>query len=514
MLTPLAFLLVGLAPDSPTDLLTVAEASRYQRTATHAEVTELVQRLDSLGEHVFVTELGRSFEGRTLPLVVCANPPVRSAAEARGSGKPIVFAFGDIHAGEVCGKEALLALARELTLDPAHPLLAELVVVLAPILNADGNDRMSTENRRGQVGPAEGCGERANAQGLDLNRDWIKLEAPETRAIVRFLTEWDPHLTIDTHTTNGSHHRYVLTYAPPLCPAGDAEATAFVRDELLPAVARALFQRTGYDTFPYGNFDRDRTSWRTYSAHPRFGGPYRGLRGQPTILSEAYAYASYETRVKATLEFVREILRTAARDAGRLEALRERVHERARDTRSLRPAEPVGLRFEPVDSGPAVVRGWLELEDDAGRRSPTATPRDYPVRLVDRFRATKTTLPPRLYAIPAALDDVVRNLEHHGIETFVLKREARDLAFEVATVRSLERAEREFQGHHAVTLEVDWRTEVRTLPAGTTLVAPNQRLGRLAVFLLEPESQDGLVTWNLLDDHLAVGADYPILRLR
>ena len=138
-------------------------------------------------------------------------------------------------------------------------------------------------------------GQRPNGQGLDLNRDHVKLESPEARGQVKFLNEWDPHVVIDTHTTNGSRHRYTLTYAAPLNPSGDEAPIAFIRDELLPAVSASLEQRTGYATFFYGNFDREMTRWQTYSPMPRFGGPYRGLRGTMSILSEAYAYAPTAT---------------------------------------------------------------------------------------------------------------------------------------------------------------------------------------------------------------------------
>ena len=154
--------------------------------------------------------LGVTNEGRSIPLVILANPPIQSSEQAKASGKAIIFAFGNIHAGEVCGKEALLMLTRELALQRNHPLFEDLIIVFAPIYTADGNERMSPDNRRGQIGPDE-MGQRPNAQGLDLNRDYIKLESPEARSLVRFFTEWDPHITIDTHTTNGSHHRYTLT---------------------------------------------------------------------------------------------------------------------------------------------------------------------------------------------------------------------------------------------------------------------------------------------------------------
>src|SRR5262249_8847715 len=144
-------------------------------------------------------------------------------------------------------------------------------LVFAPIYNADGNERVSKTNRPGQVGPEEGMGIRENAQGLDLNRDAIKAEAPETAALLRAFNDWDPALFIDTHTTNGSYHRYILTYAGVKSPAGDPTLVDFTRDKMLPAIADEFHRRTGQDSFWYGNFEgefgdaqRGHTRWESF----------------------------------------------------------------------------------------------------------------------------------------------------------------------------------------------------------------------------------------------------------
>ena len=231
LLLTLAALLPSILADSPQQvdtLQTVAERSGFKATARHGDVVALCQELAKRHPGAaFYTELGHSEEGRPLPLLILADPPVHSAEEAARSGKLVVLAIGNIHAGEVCGKEALPMLAREILETPHHPLLKNLVIALAPIYNADGNERVSKLNRPGQVGPEEGMGQRHNARGLDLNRDFIKLEAAETRALVKFFRTWKPALFIDTHTTNGSHHRYTITYEGPKNPAGDSRIIAF-----------------------------------------------------------------------------------------------------------------------------------------------------------------------------------------------------------------------------------------------------------------------------------------------
>ena len=497
--------LIMAASPPAGDLLTVAERSDWQATATYAEVIEL---LDSIQERSTVmrrAQLGRTVEGRSIPLVILANPPVASAAEAQAGDRAVIFAFGNIHAGEVCGKEALLMLTRELAARPDDPLFKDLVIVLAPIYNADGNEKMSLDNRPGQVGPARGMGQRPNAQGLDLNRDYVKLETPEARGLVRFLTEWDPHLTIDTHTTNGSEHRYVLTYAAPLNPSGHPAPIRFVRDEMLPEITRRLRERTGYETFFYGNFDEERTAWQTYSALPRFGGPYRGLRGQMSILCEAYAYASYKDRVLATREFVREILMYAAEHHNRIVALHERARRETTEAGlAPQPDDLVGIRHRAAAfNEPVTVLGF----DAGGEKSP----RDYRVVHLGRFEPTCSVRRPWAYVLGPGHDRVVDKLRQHGIEVEPCAGEGR---VEIYTVTRITWSPRSFQGHTLLRLEAESRIEQRMFPAGSVLVRTAQPLGTLAVYLLEPESQDGLAAWNFFDDHLVEGGPYPVMRVR
>jgi murein tripeptide amidase MpaA len=169
-------------------LLTVAEKSDFKAASRYAEVVEFCRELARRSPLVRLGELGTSHEGRKLPLLILADPPVATAREAARTGKLVVFAMGNIHAGEVDGKEGLLMLARDLALAKERPLLKDLVLVFAPIFNADGNEKVAKTNRPTQAGPEGGVGTRANAQGLDLNRDFVKLESPEVRALVRLLT--------------------------------------------------------------------------------------------------------------------------------------------------------------------------------------------------------------------------------------------------------------------------------------------------------------------------------------
>jgi dipeptidyl-peptidase 4 len=496
-----AVLLTTLAPAAPP--LTVAESSGYKATSRHADVVKFCEQLAKESKLVRLADLGKSHEGRRLPMMILADPPVATAAEATKSGKLVVFAMGNIHAGEVDGKEALLMLARDLATAKDAGILKQVVLVFCPIFNADGNEKIAKANRGHQVGPDEGVGVRVNAQGFDLNRDFVKLETPEVRALVRFLNEWDPAVVIDCHTTNGSYHRYTLTYEGGRCPAGDGKVIAFTRDELLPEVTRRMEKQTGYKSTFYGNFSRDKKEWQTVPPTPRYGTHYAGLRGRVAVLSESYVFAPYKDRVLASRAFVKNILDFAAEN-------REKIAKLLKEARSLNP-DKIPLRFDAAPQGrPVEILGFVEEMKD-GRRVNTGKPKSYEVIYTGGAKPTVEVTRPYAYLYPASFAKVTEALQRHGVVVDEL-REDIDLDVEAYRVKKVTR-ERDFQKHQMVGLEVAARKESRRAPAGTVLVRTAQPLGRLAAFILEPQSMDGLATWNFFDQAIKDGGDFPVVRL-
>ncbi len=507
--------LVGLACTARGDdsLVTVAERSGYKATARYDEVAAWCRAFAKACPNARMSELAVSSEGRSIPLLIVADPPVKTAEEARASGKLVCLIIGNIHAGEVCGKEALPMLLRDEFAGTHPPLLKDLILAVAPIYNADGNEKVSKTNRPGQVGPEEGMGQRANGRGLDLNRDFIKLEAPETRGLVRFLNDWNPHLFIDTHTTNGSHHRYTVTYEGPKSPAGDPRIVEFMRQTFFPQLGAAFEKETGLKAFYYGNFNRDHTTWTTYPAEARYGTTYFGLRNRLSVLSEAYSYAPYKTRVLATRDFVKECLKLAVARKSEIVKLLDSAGSRSTPARRAAggPAVEVALRSKMISApGKANLLGYVEREIN-GHRERTDEARDYSVDLVNQFGVTLKRERPFAYLIPAEFSLAVEAVKRHGLAVEELREDIL-LEVEVDKVDAIEHG-RKFEGHQTTTLATTARKESRVIKAGTLLVRAAQSTGTLASYLLEPQSEDGLATWNLFDQGLAVGGDYPVVRL-
>ncbi|HEX4845874.1 MAG TPA: M14 family zinc carboxypeptidase, partial [Geothrix sp.] len=242
-------------------LLTRAEATRYEETSRHADVMAFLAGLEAKGDkRLHITSFGASPQGRELPLLVLSARGAKTPEEARSLGLPVVLVISGIHAGEVEGKEGCLMLVRDLLEDKpgldAGQILAELTLVVVPLFNPDGNDTIDPGNRRlhlpklsGQLGPDSGVGTRVNAAKINLNRDYLKYESAEMRLLqTRVCQPWAADLTIDNHATNGSVHRFSMTYdIPHTVESGRAEPIEYMRNRLLPPVTAALKRNHGLD---------------------------------------------------------------------------------------------------------------------------------------------------------------------------------------------------------------------------------------------------------------------------
>lgn len=509
---------------------TRAERTNYLETSSHADVLGFVDSLRVMGAPLTVLELAKSPSGKRVPLLIASRPRVSTPDEARRLNRPIVYVQANIHAGEVEGKEAVLALLRDWSFSRTPNVLDSLVVIVVPIYNADGNEKLAAQarNRGSQNGPAL-IGERPNGMGLDLNRDYIKAEAPETRGALTAFNAWDPDVFMDLHTTNGSYHGYALTYSPSLHPA--SPLSPYVADTLLPEIRRRMKARHDFEVFPYGNFTSadgresntaaEKSGWWTYEHKPRYGTNYYGLRGRISILSEAYSHDPFARRVASTRAFVQEVLSyVAANGSGIASRVREGVAASTLGERSAR-AVPVRSRFTSRPDTQAVLVERLDRTVDTTlsqpgvprgiRRSGVISAQRMPV--VDRFEAALTQTPaPYGYVLGPEWAGAADVLRLHGLRVEPITVPA-TAALQVFTVDSVSLAGRPFQGHREATVTGSWREVTRQLPAGSFRVTLGTPRDLLAVLLLEPQSDDGLLTWNFFDSALGKGAEAPVARL-
>ncbi len=496
-------------------LRTRAELTEFRETSSYADVVAFTNIVAAADPTIHYTTFGYTTEGRALPLIVVGEVADATPEAVRASGKTVVYLQGDIHAGEVCGKEALQMLLREYATGAHREWSSSMVLLIAPIYNADGNERVALTNRPRQHGPIGGMGQRPNAQGYDLNRDHMKLDSPEARSVARLFTRYDPHVALDLHTTDGTRHAYHLTYSPPLHPNTPAEIDDLLRKRLLPEVTEAVRDAHGWEFYYYGNAfappGSDERGWYTFDHRPRFNNNYLGLRNRFGILSEAYAYATFEERVLATRAFVEEVLDWVHAHGDEVRAIVARA-----DSTSL-VGDSLALRAVPRRSGAPTDILMGEVDEERHPLTGAVMLRRRDVRHAESmyeygtFEGTDRERVPSGYLVPSGLEEVVIRLEAHGVR--LEPAPAGELDAEAFRLDSVLTAERPFQEHAEQTLFGRWEPR-RVTPAPDARWVPiEQPLGRLVFALLEPRSDDGFADWGFLAAALEPGADYPILRV-
>lgn len=511
----------ALSPSSPSDTpaaldestdkpLTVAESSEYTATSLYSDVMDFIHTLQTRSNHIKVEKLCTSTEGRWVPLLILGDPLPSSPLDFRFDGRLPVYIQANIHAGEVEGKEASLMFARDLIWDGPSDLFEHIVLLIAPIFNADGNEKLSPDNRRSQNGP-ESVGIRYNGQNLDLNRDAMIVESPEVRGLLeKVLNRWDPVLFIDCHTTNGSPHEEPVTYVWGFNPNGDLGIIEYMRSKMMPDVQKHLKKNYKVLSIPYGNFqdyENPEKGWEPSGPQPRYITNYISLRNRMAILNENYTYADFKTRVQGCYYFLKSVIEFCSdhhEEIGTLiaEADRKTVQ---RGT-SPQPTDSMAITYHvrPLKDK-VIIRGYeMEVsprESGWPRVRKTDRKRTYHVPYYCDFYPDRSIRIPFGYFIPAGENVIIEKLKQHGI---VVEELIRPVTAHVETfhLKELKSNERLYQGHHLNSVKGEYKTSEQDFPEGTVFVGLNQKLANVASYLLEPESDDGLLVWNFLDRHL------------
>lgn len=505
---------------------TTAERTDFAATSRYTDVMGFIAELQRLSPNLHVETMATTVEGRPIPLLVLGDPVPASPEALRDDDRLRVYFQANIHAGEVEGKEAAQMLARDVLLGETRDYLDRLVILIAPIFNADGNEQISTENRRDQHGPAQGVGVRYNGQRLDLNRDGLKLETPEVRGLIQnVLRRWDPAFFLDSHTHNGSYHQEPVTWTWGLNPNGDRPIFEYMAEVLLPDITNRMQREYGTLTVPHGDFAdvRDPTrGWVPLGPQPRYLSNYVGLRNRLSVLNEQYPYADFRTRVYGAYSLFLALLDHLHDHATDVQTLVREADRRAARRGAEQDAFIVEFGREPI-AARVTIRGWeMEIvrDQETGRPRVHVTDEERvweDVPYLARYTAERSVAFPRAYLITVRDDEIVNTLLTHGIVVERLTAPI-SLTVEAFSVTGVTPSSRLNQGHFTSSVEGEYLTLERTFPTGTYVVRTTQPLSAVAAALLEPESDDGLVFWNFFDRYLAAQwgnqpQTYPVFRL-
>ncbi|MCW5936230.1 MAG: hypothetical protein KIT11_02855 [Fimbriimonadaceae bacterium] len=485
-----------------------AERTEFRETSSYEDVLGFLDGLQTQSPDLSVQFIGESARGQKLPLVIASRPLITNPLEAKRLGKPVLYVQATIHGGEVEGKEAVLHLLRRY-LQEKTGILDKAVLLVTPVYNIDGNDSFGPQetNRPGQNGPAI-VGQRANGDGLDLNRDHIKALSPEMRSLLREVyTKWEPDLMMDLHTTDGTRHGYPITYLTPLNPLTNSEIDRFAREKLMQTVKKGLNDDFNLPIFDYGNLEtiEGKKGWYVTGVEGRYSTSYLGLRNRIGVLCESLVYVPFKQRVLDTERFVDATLNTLLAQADVLHAIYARADREAADS--------VGKEFAVRSEFGS--RGQEAVMIEKPGAQPQGVPTDLEpldLTIYDRYVPTKLAKMPSAYLVPPRETRLLELLHSHGVrlEVALESWEGRGETFSIDEVKVARQA---FQGVRMTTLEGRFQPDRTTVQAGDVLVRTNQPLALLAFHILEPESTDGAVAWGFLSTAPEKGARYAIGKL-
>jgi len=506
-------------PDA-ADWRTPAEISDYRTTPRYDETMAYVRRVAAAApKQVKVETFGKTGEGRELVVVAVSKDGIFDPAALHQANHPIVLIQNAIHAGEMDGKDSCLALLRDMVINKSRAaLLDRAVVLIIPIYNADGHERFGPYNRINQNGP-EQMGWRTQAQNLNLNRDYLKADAPETRAFLKLWNKWLPDFFVDDHVTDGADYQYDVTYTLDTGPDVDPALAAWQRDTLAPYLDQSV-TAAGHKVAPYINLadDNDPTKGITTTQDtPRFSTGYMILQNRPGMLVELHMLKDYKTRVTGNYEILRALLEAINRDAGKLTAL-----NRAADAATVAAGKQFDsgaafpLQLVPTGEtrpfhflGYKYTRGLSEISG-AMRIEYSHEPAEFDVPRQTTLKPVLTVAPPRAYIVPAQWTQVIDVLQAHGLH---LERTTAPWTGEVETYRCTATwQEHPFEGRIPVTGgagggEAGTRNqsmcktvqEKLEFPAGSAVVPMDQRAAKVAIHFLEPDGPDSAVNWGFFD---------------
>ena len=482
-----------------------------------------LKKLAAASPLLTMVSIGKSVEGRDIYMMIASTEKNTTAAALKKSGKPILLAQAGIHSGEIDGKDAGMMLLRDIAFGNKKTLLDKVNFLFIPIFNVDAHEHSSPYNRPNQRGP-QNQGWRTNAQNLNLNRDYAKIDTREIRSVIQVMNEYDPVLYMDIHVTDGVDYQYDITFgglglqgnSPGIAqwlettykPAADKDLTAngHIPGQLLTALNDIDFSKGNVLT----------------AGGPRFSDSYGNMRHMASILVENHSLKPFKQRVLGTYVLLESTLKLLATQGKTLKEITEK-------DKAIRLAKvPMAWKIPQMDGMVNFERAAnvkisvaatappdsLNLLGIASRilKSPV-TNADYvewlgkPVTMtIVNYKGTEPTdfiTRPKGYWIPPSCDDVIARLKLHGIKMEIINA-PREVAVEMYRITKYIYGDdnhqlETFEGHMQVSGTTKTETRKQLFPTGSAYISTNQPLGHLAMLLLEPVSKDSYFSWGFFN---------------
>ncbi|MDD2962476.1 MAG: M14 family zinc carboxypeptidase [Bacteroidales bacterium] len=498
-------LMVAGGPATADEWTTPCEKTAFRETPRYDATIDFCKRMAAASPLVHYTTFGKSPQGRDLPLMVLDVNGNFDPASVRKSGNTVLLIQACIHPGEPEGKDAGLMLLRDIAFREKHRLeLQNVTILFIPIFNVDGHERFGPYNRINQNGPSQ-MGWRTTMQNLNLNRDFMKADAPEMQAWLKLYSSWLPDFFIDTHTTDGADYEYVLTYALEDRGNIDPALGEWLARKFTPAMEKKM-EEAGFPVFPYVSFRQwhnPRSGLVSRPAPPMLSQGYAAVHNRPGLLVETHMLKPYKPRVESTLEILRIGIQTLHTEGEELRRMFAQADLSAATAASR--GQKIAVRFD-VSLTDSLMVDFKGIEYHSEKSDLTGgewfiyghNPQLFTLPMFNKPVVTQWVELPQAYIIPVEFSEVIDRLKLHGIEVQYLPSEA---TLDVATYRftnvSFRRTSNEGRQMPSYQTEPVKRTFV--FAPGSAVVFTNQRSSRLIAHLLEPDAQDSFMSWGFFN---------------
>jgi hypothetical protein len=499
-------ILISYTQSQPDPWLTHYEKSNYLETAGYDEVIRYSKMLAQVSPWVHYMSFGTSPQGREIPLLIFDKNGNFDPETVRASGNIVLLIEAGIHPGEADGTDAVLMLMRDMIIKKKlFHLLDNVTFLFIPAFNVDGLARFGPFNRINQNGPKE-MGWRATAQNLNLNRDFLKADAPEMHAWLKLFNRWLPDFFVDCHTTDGADYQYVLTYMLEIFGNMDIDLTKWQKDIYLPYV-KSEMDKTGLPVFQYVSFRRwhdPRSGLISGVSPPRLSHGYTALQNRPSLLIETHSLKQHKIRVEATyymLQYTAELLNKEYKTVKQLISTADAF---AASKKFREEPFPVSFRRS---SGDSVMVEFKGVEYTAERSDLTGgywfkysdRPKTYVLPWFNKPEPEMKVKLPEAYIIPPEWTEVIERLKMHGIKLDYLKEPA-EISVETYLFKNPKWRQAPYESRHPMTnIEYEVIDEKRIYPKGSVVIDMNQRSARVIAHILEPKAKDSYTYWGFFD---------------
>ena len=495
---------LALAHAAP-DLTTVAERSGYRATGRYDEVQRLCADYQkAYPKAVRCFAFGETPEGRPMLALAVSRSGALSAAAAKQRGLPVLLVQGGIHAGEIDGKDAgFRALREALDGKAAVGALDKQVVLFVPVFNVDGHERFGKNNRPNQRGPEE-MGWRVTAQNYNLNRDYVKADAPEMQAMLKLVNEWDPLAYIDLHVTDGA--KFQPDVSIQVEPVHGGDAALLPLGKALRENVMADLRKQGSDPrhfyISFDKTDQPDSGFVDSMPTPRFSTGYFPLRNRFAMLVETHSWRDYPHRVKVTRNTIVSLMEQIAQHGAAWSRAAAEADVRAARLAEMPLSYKTTARTEMIDfPGYEYTRTPSEVSGGVWTRYDESRPQQWTVPLRDEVVPDAVvTAPAGGYLVPAAQAALVEpKLKLHGIAYKRLDKAPGKVALEAFRAEEAKLTGTSFEGRQLASWKGAWKAEQREVGKGALFVPIAQPKSRLAMTLLEPAGADSLAAWGLFN---------------